>query len=444
MEINELQSKLNKNIVAIAGGILGLLSLVIGVKMSIVLMFLLLAGFFIVSRPEFSIMFFALAYPVLGDVKIMFLSFFVLALYLFTGVKDGKINFSRVPVSYPLIFYIIVLLFSTLLSVNVSGSIRDLALNITGMFIVFIAMNFDFEKESVFSIIKMLVIGAFIVSIYGIYQYIVGVPMESGWVDQTQNTQLKTRIYATFENPNVLAEYLVMLIPITVAYIVYNKNFMKKAIFSIIFLVELLCIGLTYSRGGWLGLVISCSVFLVVTNYRFIFLMIPAALLGLYMMPSSILQRISTIGSLKDSSNFYRFNLWQKSVEIIKDFWMSGIGLGYKAFMDITPLYIKNANPYHVHNTYLQMMIETGVLGLITFLLLIGSLLKMAFEVFTSKCSKEIRIMIMALVCGIFGVMVHGMAEHVLFNPKIIYGFWFNIAIIVMFYKLYKKETRGR
>jgi O-antigen ligase len=442
VEVNNSSSRINKVTIAATAIVVALLGLVIGIEFSLGLLLVLLGGFIIVSRPELGIMLFALTYPFLGDMKIMVLSFLVLAVYLFKALRDGKIEFDRVPVTYPIIFYVVVLLFSSFLSVNPSGSLRDLALNITGMFFVFIAMNYEMKKKTVFSIIKFMILSSFFVSLYGIYQYIVGVPMESGWVDQTQNTQLKMRIYSTFENPNVLAEYLVMMIPVSVAYIVYNKNWGKKILFGAMCLVQILCIGLTYSRGGWLGLVVSCGLFLVISNYRFIFLMIPMGLLGLYLMPSSILQRISTIGSLKDSSNFYRFNLWQKSVDIIKDFWMSGIGLGYKAFMDITPLYIKNANPYHVHNTYIQLMIETGIFGLLSFLLMIISLVKMGFEVFSSKCSREIKILIMAFVCGILGVMVHGIAEHVLFNPKIIYSFWFNISIIVMLYRLHKKEAR--
>lgn len=175
MEVNSSSSRISSKIVVIVAIAIALLGLIIGMEFSLGLLVLVAGGYIVVSRPELGIMLFAISYPFLGDLKIMILSILILGVYFFRGLRDGEIRFDRVPVTYPLLFYVIVLVFSSFLSVNPGGSLRDLALNITGMFFVFIAMNFDLKKETVFSIIKLSVLAAFFVSLYGIYQFIVGV-----------------------------------------------------------------------------------------------------------------------------------------------------------------------------------------------------------------------------------------------------------------------------
>jgi O-antigen ligase len=139
--------------------------------------------------------------------------------------------------------------------------------------------------------------------------------------------------------------------------------------------------------------------------------------------------RIKSIGSLSDSSNFYRFQIWENSINIIKDFFVTGVGLGFESFRSISSLYIKDFSPYHAHNTYLELTIEIGILGLLLFIWLLVKLLK---DIRYQEMSQD-KIFTVALFSGIAGLFIHGVAEHILYNPKIIFQFWLMIGLLITF-----------
>ncbi len=60
----------------------------------------------------------------------------------------------------------------------------------------------------------MLVFAGVAVSMYGVYQYFFYAPDNTnGWIDSDMFYSISKRVYSTLENPNVLAEYLLLVIP---------------------------------------------------------------------------------------------------------------------------------------------------------------------------------------------------------------------------------------
>ena len=137
------------------------------------------------------------------------------------------------------------------------------------------------------------------------------------------------------------------------------------------------CMLLTYSRGCYLGLLLSVLVFLVLLDWRFL---IPAAVLlalsPLYV-PDSIWQRLLSIGNMGDTSTSYRASIWIGTLRMLKDFWLCGVGPGENPFNSVYPVYALSAvDAPHSHNLYLQLICDTGITGLIVFLGFLGSLLR--------------------------------------------------------------------
>ncbi|MDM8533804.1 O-antigen ligase family protein, partial [Clostridiaceae bacterium HSG29] len=319
---------------------------------------------------------------------------------------------------------LIVFFINTVLSVNFMGSIRDLIINGLSIFMIIHMINGSTNKESLYTLIDFIIGASFITAVYAFYQYFSGAPMGSGWVDP--NSNISIRVFSSFENPNLYAEYLILVMPLTLARLIsVKKN--KKTIFGVILIAQLIGLLLTFSRGGWLGFIFAIGLFILLTKKDLIIKLIPVGLISLMFLPSSIVMRIKTIGSLADSSNFYRVQIWEKAIIIIKDFFITGVGLGFESFRTISLFYIKDFSPYHAHNTYLELMIEIGVLGLFLFVWLIMKLLK---DIRLQKMSTD-KVYTVALFSGIAGLFMHGIAEHVLYNPKIIFQFWLIIGLLI-------------
>src|SRR5699024_7649969 len=147
-----------------------------------------------------------------------------------------------------------------------------------------------------------------LISIYGIYQFVADtIEMDRGWVDIATNKDIKTRVYSVFGNPNILAEYLIMIIPIPLSLFLLSDKRYKKLTFLSISLILTLALIMTMSRGGWLGFAFGIFVFLLFIEKRLLLLAIPLGIVAMSFLPSSVINRVFTIFDFTDTSNNYRF-----------------------------------------------------------------------------------------------------------------------------------------
>lgn len=420
----------------VVGIVIGVLSYYFGVLQTAKLIVALCALVLIVKKPIYSVMLYILSIPFLSDMNTLVMGIVVIASYAINFIREGEFKFRFTPANFLILLFTITIVGNTFLSLSQRGSFRDFIIHIVAIGILFMLVHSKKSKKDIYLISVFFTLAATIVSIYGIYQFFNGVPMGSGWVDASQNPDLKVRVYSVFENPNLLAEYLIMIIPISVALFFYSNNYVKKAFFALTTIIMLLCDGMTYARGSWLGLAFSIILFILLVDFKKLFLLIPLSIGSLFFMPSSILQRIRTMGSLKDSSFIYRFNTLNMSMEILKDYWFSGIGIGYLTFREVAPFYIRTMDPYHTHNTYLQIAIELGIVGIFLFVALMFVLFKMAVKSILNTKSEFTKYFTAASIASLSAMLVNGVAEHILYNPKIILVFWFIITMNLCVYEI--------
>ena len=403
-----------------------LISLSIGFYKLMAILIGLVVIYFIFRYFKIGIYLLAISIPFLPDqLTIMILLLSVISGFIHWIIKkDFKININ----GYNTVFVLMLIVFTinTVLSVNVSGSMRDLIINGLSILMIIHLINGIEKKKDLYTLIDFIIVIGFMTAFYAFYQYFSGEPMGSGWVDPSSNISI--RVFSTFENPNLYAEYLIMIIPLTFARLLSVEG-RKRIIYALIGMILLIALLLTFSRGGWLGLVFAVGVLVLLLKKDLVIKLIPVGVIGIFFLPNSIMMRIKSIGSLSDSSNFYRFQIWENSINIIKDFFITGVGLGFESFRSISSLYIKDFSPYHAHNTYLELMIEIGILGLILFIWLLGKLLK---DIRYQKMSQD-KIFTVALFSGIAGLFIHGVAEHILYNPKIIFQFWLITGLLITF-----------
>jgi len=365
------------------------------------------------------------------------LVFFITIIVICLDISNKKsFEYNVTPISNILFILLSIFTIRTILSVDRSGSIRDFVLNAGSILFIFLWTQLDLNIEKFKKIVYFLIFTAFLAGLYGIVQYIIGVPMESGWVDP--NSGIETRVFATFENPNIFAEYLIMIIPLGYALMIREKKMKTRIITLVMGGAIFASLLFTFSRGGWLGAGAGAFLFLFMYQLSMLLKFIPVALIGLMLLPASILRRMASIGSLDDASNFYRMQIWEKSIEIIKDYPLTGVGLGFNSFRKISAKYITEADPYHAHNTYLELAVEIGIIGLFFVVMLGLKLLGMVHHIL--KVDKHKGTLMLGFFAGLISLMVHGMAEHVLYNPKIILLFWFYVGCINSIYSIVKKE----
>jgi len=98
----------------------------------------------------------------------------------------------------------------------------------------------------------------------------------------------------------------------------------------------------------------------------------------LYLADERFLTRQQTILHVEDSSAISRTEFWGAALRLIGDY---PLGLGGNAFESMVNQYLPNYTGNAVHNTFLQVGTEWGVLGLLFYLAAFGSVFLMLHRI---------------------------------------------------------------
>jgi putative inorganic carbon (HCO3(-)) transporter len=214
------------------------------------------------------------------------------------------------------------------------------------------------------TVMKGIIASAIIPLAVGLYQYI----FSSGQITSYYAEAGLNRLKGTLAHPNVFAFFLVIIIVTVLIYLIrYNK---KNLFLYLIVLLSLFELYNTYTRGAWLGLaliVVSC---LVMSKLPLSSKLGYSALLLLAISPfyQSIADRFANVLSsdVEQSSLAVRFTIWKSMgfLFFIKPLLGHGIG-SFKALSSN----VLNWN-IEAHNDYLKLLLETGIVGLGSYLVL--------------------------------------------------------------------------
>lgn len=411
----------------------------LGFKIAMVLaLFFMILPYF-TTRKFLLLNLYLIGFNFLPDIVSIAGAFGILILYLVDIYIYKKESLNMNTFFVPVIFSLLMMIINTLTSLNVMGSIRDLAMNMAGIAILISINSAVNTKDDFNKILTSIAINAAFICIWGIIQYKFFGTVRREWVDADVSSQISARAYSVFMNPNVFAEYIVLVVPLVVSLFWTHKDGFKKFVFLGIALLLMLSLLLTFSRGGILSVGISAFTFLFFLYRPLIALFIPFGLLGMSFLPENIRNRIISITNVKDSSASYRFKIWQITKDVIKDNPISGVGFGHKPFKQTFERYIRSMPIFHAHNTYLEVMAEGGATGFITFLFVVIISLIETFRIIYNTTDKNIRAFACGLIASTVGILAHGMFEDIIYINRIILMIWIVLALTMALKNINKK-----
>lgn len=365
--------------------------------------------------------------PTMAVVGILLLSMFS---FVIKALFDDSFVFVKTGLDLYIVLFAIIIAISGVTSFDKSTSI-----NIALVYIVFILSYFLFTnalktKNNFITAIMMLLGGGIVVSLIGIYQYIFGFAGGNVWIDSNMFTEIETRVVSTFENPNVLGEYLLIIIPIAIACFFESGTLRNK--WSSVFAagILILCMVFTFSRGCWIGMIISFGILSLFYDRRFIWAGIILLLFSPLYLPESIIQRFMSVGNTTDTSTSYRVYIWLGTIDMLKDYWLTGIGLGEGAFNVIYPHYSYSAIVApHSHNLFLQILVENGITGFVLFAVMVIVFYKNAIHAICKAHRGFNKASLLALVSAVTGYLVQGLFDNVWYNYRVFMFFFMTLAI---------------
>lgn len=222
---------------------------------------------------------------------------------------------------------------------------------------------------------------ATVVAVIGLNEYV------RNWRDGNPNW----RVFASFVNPNFLAAYLLLALPITAALFLAVRDRNLTLLTGLALLMQAGCLVLTQSRMGLAALAVSLVVFaaLLVRSGALVgaarrrAMIIGGVLLAAAMVGAKpVLTRLRAVGGESYSAQF-RVLTWQGTGAMARANPLLGTGLA--TFETAYPPYAVVGYTQHAHNSFIQLAGEIGYPGLLFLLLGLGGTLFAGVRVVWSR-----------------------------------------------------------
>lgn len=454
---NKFEEKLRVNnkhsyFVAIIAGILtgGLTYLVSPVKIVLAIVFACLIGL-ILNFPEMGVVSAIFLAPYLGffdnSSTMLLIIVGITAISYIFKVAVGRRTFTVRLVDLFVILLAVMLFAGGIVTSGGEASLNA-ALMYTGLLVMyFLVVNLMNTKEWLNKCITAIAAPSMVIAVLGIIEYASG-SMPSQWIDSDMFSDISNRAVATFDNPNMLATYLILTAPFIWVHM-RNKEFTVsgRIISGIGSLASIVCVVLTWSRGGWLGMIAAIIVFLLINykhTFKYFLVLGLSSPVWIAALPDSVIRRFTSIGSLADSSTYYRLFTWKGSLKMLAEYYPGGIGVGESAFAQIYPLYsyIGTETTVHSHNLYLELALELGVIGLVVFAFIMFMVVQRGFGCIKYNSENRLTVaFVSAALSGLVAAFVHGMFDHIWYNYRVFFMFWVVAALLCAFANVYPKKN---
>ena len=219
---------------------------------------------------------------------------------------------------------------------------------------------------------------------------------------------------------NAEAQYFELLLPIALILWFTATKFKNKILYFSSFILGLMGLIVTFSRGGGLGLaagifatIVLAKFFLVISNRKFLAVVIIGLFLSIVSVPYFYHFLVT-----RPEATVARLHLNKVGIEIIRDHPILGIGLNNH--LNVTPDYDPDNYifPMPVHNHYILVASEIGIPGLIFFL---GFLIYSCF--LALKAARVSDVYMASLAIGILGAFVaistHNLVDHLNYHTNL-------------------------
>lgn len=252
---------------------------------------------------------------------------------------------------------------------------------------------------------------------------------------------------------------LAMYIPFIFMFAFSKIRLPKEKLIAGVFLV-ILIVGfiLSYTRAAWLSLIVAIGVFVIIKlRIRFVTVFVPfVSFVVLFLLfqnqifmkleenskesSANLATHISSMSNItSDASNLERINRWSCAIRMFEDKPLFGYGPGaymfkyapYQLNKDRTIISTNSGDGGNSHSEYLGPLSESGVFGLVTFLIILFTVIYTAVKTYSRLTDYRLKAFVLSALIALVSYYVHGFLNNFLDTDKLSVPFWGFTAMIV-------------
>jgi O-antigen ligase len=288
-------------------------------------------------------------------------------------------------------------------SLDVGVSVKAWARAAGYMGIALLACESAQNENSIMNTLRGVVIAALPPMAIGYYQAFTGRGYHFlGY----EGTLFAFRPLGTFSHPAILASFLVIVSGLVLAAYLWRYPLFPRLILLGLMAACLGLLVLTYARTEWIGGIITLGVIAIFRDRRFLLVIGGFGLLSLMFVPA-VRERLQ--GEQASESLQWRLTVWDASLTILQKPTVFGSGLDTSPILINKVLYNVDSPP---HNDYLRTAIESGIAGLVIFLLLQVAVLSQGWRAYRRAMTLSSRVIGLTLVGIIMGGFVISISDN--------------------------------
>ncbi len=384
------------------------------------------------------------------DISVQLIDILILALLMFRlarlASRQAEIRF------YP--FTTVPALAWLVASALSSANARDLGLTaiqlvkMGRMLLLYLVVANSVEDEAdVKCLLWALLLGVLCQGLLGSYQAITRQPLGLSFLGEGSDMlpfymgrTVAYRAYGTIGHGNSYAMYLSATMPFALALLFSEARRFFKSLAGVVLCVGTLGLVFSLSRGGWFSFVVVLIVVLVFAihrrrlNVHIAWVAGGAILLVLLSLTLGQRDLITNRLTADDFGAAYaRITLAKGAVAMIQDHPLFGVGLNnYSLLMPTYDMasYASHHRIVIVHNIFLLIAAETGLVGLATFVWLLATLVIQAWRLASRAPNDTVWVAGIGILSAYIGLSIHGMVDYAMLAVAPLYRlFWLFAAI---------------
>jgi O-antigen ligase len=222
------------------------------------------------------------------------------------------------------------------------------------------------------------------------------------------------RVAAHLSHPVTLSLFLLVTATVTLAHLLSNRRFPRFWLTAALAL-QVLVIVLTFARTGWIGFLFAVLALFWLRGERWLLWVVtPLTVVGLLLVVPSLQQRMeSALVVNRENSLLWRFGLWAHALSLFPQRPIFGSGPG--TFIE----YVAYSEGFAAHQTWLGLLIETGVAGLLAFVALTRALWRRR-----RAPGERVDPLVDAAIASLVGLLVASFTAGAFGLPAVMIYFW--------------------
>ncbi|GAC1644887.1 MAG: hypothetical protein NVS4B12_10410 [Ktedonobacteraceae bacterium] len=302
--------------------------------------------------------------------------------------KSGPLDQEASPLPRYVVVTAVALLFAMVLSTvtaqSINASIKDLIKWIEFLAALMLGAKYLRTRRQIWTLVVIMCLAAISQALYGYAQNFLNLGPQSFIRDGG------LRVYGTFNQPNPYAGYINMSLPLALSLTLLGRNWATRILTGITALLLAAAEYLTRSNGGEIAIAVAV-LFILVVGFPQLRKLAAVGVVGVIMLVAAliagvipqrftlpVLTKLGLIAisfkspSAQDFSTAERLAHWIAGINMFIDHPWTGVGIGnYGTAYSPYHITIFVNSLDHAHNYYINISAETGIIGLMTFILLL-------------------------------------------------------------------------